>query len=100
MNQQYERTIERSRVVLDPDPHYCRAHQYLGSACLEAGQWEEGARACERVAENVGKGPWAPAFRAIASAKTARADQAKPLLEELHQMEQKSYVSRSIFSWI
>jgi eukaryotic-like serine/threonine-protein kinase len=100
LTRQWDRAIEHCRDVLDLDPNYYLAHQYLGFACLETGKVDEGVQACEMAARVMGQSPWSLAFRAIAFAKTGRIDNAKLLIQELQELTHKSYVSPSIFAWI
>jgi tetratricopeptide (TPR) repeat protein len=86
--------------VLELDPHYYLAHQYLGFACFQKGEIEEGIQACEMAAQAIGPGPWALAFRAIASAHSGKIDEVNLYLHELRKLSQSSYISPTIFSWI
>ncbi len=100
VSRQWDSAIEHCRHAIELDPQYYLAHQYLGFTCLQTGKFQEGILACEAAAQAAGHSQWALAIRSIAHARGGNSNEGRKLLEELHELAQKSYVSPSAFAWI
>jgi Tfp pilus assembly protein PilF len=95
---QYDRAIEHFRNVLELDPQYNHAYLMLGVIYILVGKLEEGIQACETAVKLGGRillGNLGSAY-----ALAGRVDDAKKVLDELHELARKTYISPMALAYI
>lgn len=88
----YDQALEQARKALALDPNFVVAHDYLGAAYLQKGQFAE-ALAEFRKCRQLDDVPWYLASLAAAQAVAGNKDEARQLLKELQDLSKKRYVT-------
>jgi serine/threonine-protein kinase len=97
---EYRQAIDQLKHALLLDPHYWSAHSFLGSAYTRIEKYDEAIKASETAAQLTGRHPYALGYLGYAYAISGRANQAYGILEELEELDRKSYVMPSAFARI
>jgi serine/threonine protein kinase/tetratricopeptide (TPR) repeat protein len=100
LTRQWDLAIERFHNAHELDPNHLWTHMFLGFMCLQTGKLQEAIRAAETVARLMGRSPLALGLLGAAYARAGRLDDARKLLEELHELAQKTYVPPLSFAVI
>ena len=100
LTRQWDRAIEQFHNVLELDPHHLWSHIFFGFTCLQTGKLQEAIRAFETCAQLMGRSPLALGALGAGYARAGRMGEAQKLLEELHELAQKTYVPALSFAVI
>ncbi len=95
---QYDRAIEQSRSVIEMDPNYWPPHAVSCYCLRQTGKIEESVRAYETAARLAGHTPYFLGILGSVYANAGRIGEAKKLLEELQELEQKMYIPPNCFA--
>jgi tetratricopeptide (TPR) repeat protein len=86
--------------ALEIDPNWQYAHIYIGHYHILKGNYEVGIRAIETGARIMGQNPQAPQNLGWAYATAGRTQEARNLLNDMHELVQKEYVPAIVFACI
>ena len=90
---QFEGAIEQLESVLDLDPAFAAAHQWLGRALEAAGRRDESIAAHRRALDVLGEDPESLASLAHALGGAGQAGEARRLVDRLAELGRSKYVS-------
>jgi serine/threonine-protein kinase len=99
-SRQYDRGLKQARNALELNPHYHLPYGVLSGCLFQTEKFMEAIRAMETYAQLAGRTPAALGFLAMIYAGAGRTVEAKKLLQELQELEQKTYVPPSSFGSI
>ncbi|MBN2318733.1 MAG: protein kinase [Acidobacteria bacterium] len=97
---QWDRAIKQCCNALELDPTYIFAHCHLGLSHLQKGEHDEAIRTIETAVQLAGRGPFLLGALGAIYAKAGRIEEARKILMELEDLNQKTYVQPSSFPWI
>jgi tetratricopeptide (TPR) repeat protein len=86
------RAIEQLRKAIELDPEFVLAHWLLGCAHASGARYETALSELETAVELSNRLPWMVAALAVGYAEASRAEDARPLLEELRARASREYV--------
>jgi eukaryotic-like serine/threonine-protein kinase len=100
-SRQYDRAIGHLLSVIDMAPTYYLAHCVLGLAYAQKGMQHEAVGALERACELCPGKPFTIGMLAYGLGKAGRSNEARKLIDKLHEAEQYSYVPAKsfMFAW-
>jgi len=97
---QNDRAMEQCLKAVDLDPHYIATYIPLAGLYWEKGEPDEAIRALEALAQLMGRSPFALGLLGSFYGMAGRTGEARKLIEELQELDQKTYVSPGAFAWI
>jgi eukaryotic-like serine/threonine-protein kinase len=89
---QWDSAIDQCRNSLELDPNYFLAQMILGASLLRKGKLDEGIQAFEKASQIVVRRPTALYLTACAKALTGSMSEAQKIIEELQELDQRTYV--------
>ncbi|MFQ5944808.1 MAG: adenylate/guanylate cyclase domain-containing protein [Anaerolineae bacterium] len=89
----YDEADEQLQRTLELEPGFVVAHQWLGRVYEQTGRYEEAIAEHSKAIEALGEDPESIASLGHAYAVAGRADDARPLLEQLDSLSKQRYVS-------
>ncbi len=97
---QYDQAIAQFRAALDLAPDLLTAYSGLVYAYLQKGWSAKALATCQQMLERWGRTPWILWDCGYTSAVSAKPEQARQILAELHEWTQYTYVKPLAFAWI
>jgi TolB-like protein/Tfp pilus assembly protein PilF len=89
---QYDQAIEHFHNALEVDPNYIWAHTYLSLTYIQTGRFDEAVRSVETATQIAAQSPQFMGIRGAIYARAGRITDAQKILNELHEIAQKTYV--------
>jgi tetratricopeptide (TPR) repeat protein len=96
----YEEASQQARILCEIDPQGYLSHFAAGIYYRERRMFDEAIAAHERAVSLSGGSPLMLGWLGLALAQGDRRDEARAVLDRLHQIAQRAYVPPTSFAWI
>jgi tetratricopeptide (TPR) repeat protein/serine/threonine protein kinase len=96
----YEESIATSRTLVTNEPDYGLGFVFFSVSLSQTKRFDEAIAAGLRSVELMGRTPYSLSWLASAYASAGRRDEAHALLDEIHQMSAKRYVSPYLLAMV
>jgi tetratricopeptide (TPR) repeat protein len=97
-SRQYDRAIEKFRVVLEMEPNFPRAHIVV-NAYVEKAQFADALADVERVRHAFGDTPWTWSMLAYVYGRAGRQEEARRALRKLEQFNRQQQIDPVAILW-
>jgi len=98
---QYDHAIEQLQKTLEMDPSFIQAHIALGRTYAAKTMYNEAIEEMQKAIDISGGGdPWILAELGSIYALSGKRDEAKKVLDELHELSKQRYISPNLIALI